>query len=61
MGTHEAKDIYKERAATAELINADAKEHRGMKLRVRGLDKVLAVALLHALTFNMMRRAALTT
>jgi hypothetical protein len=61
MGTQEAKDIYKERAATAELVNADAKEHRGMKLRVRGLDKVLAVALLHALTFNLMRWAALTT
>ena len=61
MGTQEAKDIYKERAATAELVNADAKEHRGMKLRVRGLDKVLAVALLHALTFNLLRWAALTT
>lgn len=61
MGTPEAKAIYKERAATAELVNADAKEHRGMKLRVRGLDKVLAVALLHALTFNVMRWAALTS
>lgn len=61
MGTQAAKEIYKERAATAELVNADAKEHRGMKLRVRGLDKVLAVALLHALTFNLIRWAALTT
>ena len=61
MGTQEAKEIYKDRAATVEWVNADVKEHRGMKLRVRGLDKVLAVALLHALTFNLMRWAALTS
>ena len=61
MGTKEAKEVYKERAATVELVNADVKEHRGMKLRARGLDKVLAVALLHALTFNLLRWAALTT
>jgi hypothetical protein len=61
MGTQEAKDIYRDRAATAELVNADVKEHRGMRLRVRGLDKVLAVALLHALTFNLLRWAALTS
>ena len=61
MGTAEAKEIYKERAATAELVNADLKEHRGLKLRVRGLDKVLAIALLHALTFNLLRWTALTS
>jgi len=30
MGTDDAKQIYKERAATAETVNADAKAHRGM-------------------------------
>jgi transposase len=61
MGTAEAKEIYKERAATAELVNADLKEHRGLGFRVRGMDKVLAVALLHAVTFNLLRWAALVT
>ena len=30
MGTDSAKQIYKQRAATAETVNADAKAHRGM-------------------------------
>jgi hypothetical protein len=30
MGTEEAKEIFKQRAATAEAVNADAKEHRGL-------------------------------
>jgi hypothetical protein len=29
MATEEAKTIYKQRAATAETVNADAKSHRG--------------------------------
>ena len=43
MATDEAKNIYKQRAATAETVNADAKAHRGLDaIPVRGLGKVLA-------------------
>ena len=56
MGTEEAKEIYKQRAATAETVNADAKEHRGLdSFAVRGLDKVLSTASLFALTYNILR------
>jgi len=56
MGTDEAKEIYKQRAATAETVNADAKEHRGLdSLPVRGLDKALGAACLFALTYNILR------
>ncbi len=56
MGTDEAKAIYKQRAATAETVNADAKEHRALdSLRVRGLDKVLGSASLFALTYDILR------
>lgn len=56
MGTDEAKEIYKQRAATAETVNADAKQHRGLdSLAVRGLGKVLASASLFALTYNILR------
>jgi transposase len=56
MGTEEAKQIYKQRAATAETVNADAKEHRGLdSLAVRGLDKTLGNASLFALTYNILR------
>ena len=56
MGTDEAKGIYKQRAATAETVNADAKAHRGLdRLAVRGLDKVLGSASLFALTYNILR------
>lgn len=56
MGTNEAKEIYKERAATAETVNADAKTHRGLDhLAVRGLRKVLVSASLFALSYNILR------
>ena len=56
MSTDEAKEIYKQRAATAETVNADAKTHRGLdSLAVRGLDKVLGSASLFALTYNILR------
>jgi transposase len=60
MGTDEAKEIYKERCATAELVNADIKEHRGLKIRVRGMNKVLMVGLWSALTYNLLRWATLS-
>jgi hypothetical protein len=56
MGTEEAKALYKQRAATAETVNADAKAHRGFdRLTVHGLDKVLGSASLFALTYNILR------
>jgi transposase len=62
MGTEEAKTIYKERAATAETVNADAKVNRGLDgFAVRGLDKVTGSACLVALTYNILRLITLTT
>ena len=59
MGTEEAKLLYRERAATAECVNALAR-HRGLiQLRVRGKDKARCVLLLHALAHNLMRTFAL--
>jgi transposase len=53
MGTPEAKEIYKERAATVECANAQARNHGLTQFVVRGLKAVKAVALWHALTQNM--------
>jgi hypothetical protein len=61
MGTEEAKQLYKKRAATAETVNADAKQHRGLStFRVRGLKKVTGSAALFALTYNVLRLLTLT-
>lgn len=55
MGTTEAKEIYKERAATIETVNAESKTHRGLKpFQVRGLSKVRCVALWCVLAYNIM-------
>lgn len=60
MATEEAKAIYKQRAATVETVNADAKQHRGLdSLAVRGRDKALGSALLFALSYNTLRVIAL--
>jgi transposase len=59
MGTEEAKAIYKDRAATAECVNAQARERGLTRLRVRGAAKVRCVLLLHALAHNLMRTLAL--
>ncbi len=56
MASPEGKEIYRHRAATAETINADLKTWRGLdRLLLRGLSKVLTVALWSALTYNLMR------
>jgi len=56
MGSPEGKEIYKERAATAETINADLRTWRGLgRLLVRGTAKVFTVALWSALTYNILR------
>jgi len=59
MGREEAKAIYKARAATAECVNALARERGLTRLRVRGKAKVRCVLLLHALAHNLMRIVAL--
>lgn len=59
MGAEEAKALYKERAATAECINALARERGLTRLRVRGQAKVRGVLLLHALAHNLMHTFAL--
>ena len=61
MGTEQAKAIYKDRAATAECVNALARQRGLVQLVVRGLAKVRAVALWHALAHNVLRMAALRT
>lgn len=59
MGTEEAKAIYKERAATAECVNAIARNRGLRQFAVRGLEKAKAVLLWFALAHNVMREAAL--
>jgi transposase len=59
MATDEAKDIYKQRAATAECVNAQARNRGLLRLPVRGLAKIRSVVGLFVLTHNMMRMAAL--
>jgi hypothetical protein len=54
MGDDAAKEIYKERAATVELANAQARNHGLTRFVVRGLEKVRAIALWFALAHNMM-------
>ena len=55
MGTDEAKEIYKERAATAECVNAIARNRGLQRFPARGIDKATAVLLWFSLAHNMMR------
>jgi transposase len=55
MGTVEAQALYPQRASTAEWVNAGARNRGLYQVRVRGREKVLAVALLHALVHNLLR------
>lgn len=59
MGTDAAKAIYKQRAATAECVNAIARGRGLTQFLVRGLSKVKAVALWFAVAHNMMRAITL--
>ena len=54
-----SKEIYKERAATAECVNAQARNRGLQRLPVRGLGKVRCVAKLYALAHNLMRMVVL--
>jgi hypothetical protein len=55
MAGDEAKELYKQRAATAECVNALARNRGLQRMPVRGLTKVRAVAYLYALAHNLMR------
>jgi cell division ATPase FtsA len=60
MDTDLAKEIYKERASTAETINADLSTHRALdEFSVRGTVRVLSATLLSVLTYDMLRAMAL--
>lgn len=59
MATDQAKQRYKERAATAECVNAQARNRGLIRLSVRGLSKVKGVAVLFALAHNLMRTASI--
>lgn len=59
METKRGKELYKKRAATAECVNALAR-NRGLKqFTVRGLEKVRSVLLLFALAHNLLRAMSL--
>lgn len=59
MATDAAQEIYKERASTAECVNAIARNRNLYQVRVRGGTKVLAVVLWYVLAHNLMRTVAL--
>lgn len=60
MATDEARTIYKLRGQTAEWANALLRGQGLTQLLVRGVEKVRAVVLLHAITHNFRRGCALT-
>jgi transposase len=54
MGTPQARQLYKQRAATCETANAECKTYRALgPMLVRGLKKVRCAALLSALAYNL--------
>jgi transposase len=59
MGTEEAKKEYKNRASTAEWVNAQARNHGLRQFLVRGIDKVLSSTFWYALTHNFQRHMSL--
>ena len=59
MASDEANEIYKLRAATAECVNAQARNRGLLRMPVRGLAKVRSVVGLFVLAHNLLRMAAL--
>jgi hypothetical protein len=59
MASDDAKEIYKQRAATAECVNAQARNRGLLRMPVRGLTKVRSVVGLFVLAHNLMRMAVL--
>jgi transposase len=59
MASAEGKEIYRQRAASSETVNADLRSYRGLTpLTVRGLAKAKCVALWCALAYNVMHFGA---
>ena len=59
MASETGQQIYKQRAATSETVNADLRSYRGLTpITVRGLSKARCVALWCALAYNVMHFAA---
>src|SRR3977135_2121318 len=59
METDEAKKLYRARASLCELMNAHLRAHHGVdQLLGRGLAKVTCVALLAAITSNLLQHAS---
>jgi len=59
MASDQAKEIYKQRAATAECVNAQARNRGLLRMPVRGLAKVRSVVGLFVLAHNLLRTAVL--
>lgn len=59
MASDEAREIYKQRAATAECVNAQARNRGLLRMPVRGLAKVRSVVGLFVLAHNLIRTAVL--
>ena len=55
MGTEAAKGVYRERASAVECVNAQARNRGLIRLPVRGVRKVEAVALWFAIAHNVAR------
>ncbi len=59
MASEAGKEIYKERAATSETVNADLRSYRGLtQITARGLAKIKCVVLWCALAYNLMHFGA---
>jgi transposase len=54
MGTEEAKRVYRERAATAEWVNAGMRNRGLYRVLVRGLESVRAVVTMQAIVHNLL-------
>jgi transposase len=59
MGTAQAKEIYKQRAATVECVNAQARNRGLQRLLVRGREKARAILLWFAIAHNVVRSLSL--
>jgi len=59
MGSEGAAEIYRQRAATAECVNAQARNRGLLKMPVRGLAKMKSVVGLFVLAHNLLRMAVL--
>ena len=59
MASDEAAEIYKQRAATAECVNAPARNRGLLRMPVRGLAKMKSVVGLFVLAHNLLRTATL--